>query len=65
MTQGVTANGDSGLREIAASRHLVGGEDFDQKVAGTGGYAVEFLPAAGVEYFAENVMVHLREIKNG
>jgi hypothetical protein len=65
MTQEVTANGDSGFREIAASRHLVGGEHLDQKVGGTGGDAVEFLVAAGAEYFAENVMVHLREIKNG
>ena len=65
MTPEITGNGNSGLREIAASRHLVGGEHLDQKVGGTGGYAVEFLLAAGAEYFAENVMVHLREIKNG
>jgi hypothetical protein len=64
MTQEITGNG-SGSREVAASRHLIGSEDFDQKVACTGGDAVEFLLAAGAEHFAENVMVHLREIKNG
>ena len=65
MTQENTGNDDLGLREIAASGHLVGGEHLDQEVSGTGGYAVEFFPAAGAEYFAENIMVHLREIKNG
>jgi hypothetical protein len=65
MTQGVTANGDSGLREIAAPRHLVRGQHLDQKVGGSGGQAVELLGAAGAEDFAEDVMVHLHKIKNG
>jgi len=65
MTQGVMANGDSGLREIAPPRHLVRGQHLDQKVGGRGGQAVELLGAADAEDFAEDVMVHLHKIKNG
>ena len=61
----ITANGDLGLREVAASRHLVCGEHLDQKVGGSGCHAVELLLAAGAEDFAEDVMVHLGEIENG
>ena len=57
--------GDLRLREVAASRHLVRGEHLDQKVGGSGGHAVELLLTAGVEDFAEDVMVHLGEIQNG
>ena len=56
---------DSGLREIATSCHLVCREHLDHEVGGSRGHAVEFLLAAGAEDFAKDVMVHLREIKNG
>jgi hypothetical protein len=41
LDPGIAANGDPGLREVAASRHLVCGEHLDQKAGNSGGHAVE------------------------